>query len=114
MRRLIIEEPVTRMALWSRIVAWLSLAVTAVAIVFMRLQIVDIFPGFASLGAGLGLAVVALVLALLAFVRIWMEGRRGLGPAVKGLLLALVILAGPGFYGVRALPLPALNDVSPD
>jgi uncharacterized protein (DUF1499 family) len=114
MRRLIIEEPVTRAALWSRNVAWFALAVTAIAIVFMRLQLVDIFPGFASLGAGLGLAILALILAFAAFVRIWMEGRRGLGAAVKGLVLALAILAWPGFYGVRALTLPPLNDISTD
>jgi uncharacterized protein (DUF1499 family) len=80
----------------------------------MRLQLVDILPGFASLGAALALAILALILAFAAFVRIWMEGRRGLGPAVKGLLLSLVILAWPGFYSVRALTLPPLNDISTD
>ena len=46
-------------------------------------------PGVAALVAGLFLAVEAAGLALFAFVRIWMEGRRGLGMAIRGLVLAL-------------------------
>ena len=114
MRRLIIEEPVSRAAIWSGRIAWFALAVTAVAVAFMRLQLVDIQPGFASLAAGLALAGLAVLLALAAFVRIWMEGRRGVGQAVKGLALALAILAYPGLYALRALTLPPLNDVSTD
>jgi uncharacterized protein (DUF1499 family) len=114
MRRLIIKEPVSRAALWSRKVAWFSLAVTAVALAFMRFQLVDVLPGAISLAAGLGLAVVAVLLAFAAFVRIWMEGRRGVGAAAKGLVLALIILAYPGFFAMRALTLPRLNDVSTD
>ena len=114
MRRLIIEEPVSRAAIWSGRTAWFALAVTAVAVAFMRFQLVDILPGFVSLAAALGVAVAAVLLAFAAFVRIWMEGRRGVGEAVKGLVLALVILAYPGLYALRALTLPALNDISTD
>src|SRR5688500_6817653 len=114
MRRLIIEEPVSRAALWSRKIAWFALAVTAVALAFMRFQLVDVQAGAISLAAGLGLAALAVLLALAAFVRIWMEGRRGVGAAVKGLALALLILAYPGFYVLRGLTLPNLNDVSTD
>jgi len=114
MRRLMIEEPVSRAAIWSGRTAWFALAVTAVAVAFMRFQLVDILPGFVSLAAALGVAVAAVLLAFAAFVRIWMEGRRGVGEAVKGLVLALVILAYPGLYALRALTLPALNDISTD
>ena len=96
MRRLIIEEPVSRAAIWSGRTAWFALAVTAVAVAFMRFQLVDILPGFVSLAAALGVAVAAVLLAFAAFVRIWMEGRRGVGEAVKGLVLALVILGLSG------------------
>jgi uncharacterized protein (DUF1499 family) len=114
MRRLIIEEPVSRAAIWSRKIAWFALAVTAVAVAFMRFGLVDVLPGAISLAAGLGLAALAVLMALAAFVRIWMEGRRGVGAAVKGLVLALLILAYPGFYALRGLTLPNLNDVSTD
>jgi uncharacterized protein (DUF1499 family) len=114
MRRLIIEEPVSRAAIWSLQVAWFALAVTAVAVAFMRSQIVDVVPGAVSLAAGLGLALLAVLLSFAAFVRIWTEGRRGVGAAAKGLFLALLILAYPGFYALRGATLPALNDVTTD
>jgi uncharacterized protein (DUF1499 family) len=114
MRRLIIEEPISRAAVWSRRVAWFSLVVTVIAVALMRFQIVELLPGFVSLATGLGLALGAVGLALLAFVRIWTEGRRGVGAAAGGLLVAFVVLAWPGWHAVKALALPAINDVTTD
>lgn len=113
-RRLIVEEPVSRPAIWSPRVAWFALAVTAIAVAFIRFQIVDVASGFASLAAGLGLAILAVALSFLAFVRIWTEGRRGLGLALKGILIAALVLGWPGWYAVRAITLPVLADVSTD
>jgi uncharacterized protein (DUF1499 family) len=114
MRRLIIEEPVSRAALWSSRIAWFALAVTLIALAFTRFRVVEAVPGLVALAAGLLLALAAVAFALLAFLRIWMEGRRGVASAVKGLLLALVILAYPGWFAVKAVTLPPLNDVSTD
>jgi uncharacterized protein (DUF1499 family) len=114
MRRLIVEEPVSRAALWAPRVAWFALAVTLMAVAVIRFGLVELMPGVAALVAGLFLAVEAAGLALFAFVRIWMEGRRGLGKAIRGLVLALLILGYPGYFAVRALVRPPLNDVSTD
>jgi uncharacterized protein (DUF1499 family) len=114
MRRLIVEEPVSRAALWAPRVAWFALAVTLMAVAVIRFGLVELMPGVAALVAGLFLAVEAAGLALFAFVRIWMEGRRGLGKAIRGLVLALLILGYPGYFAVRALIRPPLNDVSTD
>jgi uncharacterized protein (DUF1499 family) len=114
MRRLIIEEPVTRFAQWALPVAWFALAVTAIAVALIRFQFVEFFPGLVALAAGLFLALEAAGLSFLAFVRIWREGRRGLGRAIKALLLALAILAYPGWFGLKAVTLPPLTDVSTD
>ncbi|HEX2135981.1 MAG TPA: DUF1499 domain-containing protein [Microvirga sp.] len=114
MRRLILEEPVSRPARWSPVVAWYALVVTVMAVLLIRFGRVDYTAGFATLGAGLGLALVAIALAVLGFVRIWQEGRRGLGSAVQGLVIAFVVLAYPGWFAVKAVTLPALNDVSTD
>jgi uncharacterized protein (DUF1499 family) len=114
MRRLIIEEPVTRFARWAMPVAWFALAVTAIAVGLIRFQLVELLPGFVALAAGLFLAVEAAGLSFFAFVRIWREGRRGLGRAVRALLLAIAILAYPGWFGLKALTLPPLTDVSTD
>ncbi len=60
MRRLIIEEPVSRAALWAPRVAWFALAVTLMAVAVIRFQLVELMPGVAALVAGLFLAVEAL------------------------------------------------------
>src|ERR687890_679753 len=107
MRRLIIEEPVSRAALWSPRLAWFALAVTLMALALVRFRRVEITVGVVPLAAGPALA-------LFAFWRIWREGRRGLSSAIGGLLLAGVVLAYPGFFAARGLTLPALKDVSTD
>jgi uncharacterized protein (DUF1499 family) len=114
MRRLIIEEPVSRPAKWSPIVAWFALAVTVIAALMIRFGRVDYAAGFTALGTGLVLALVAVLLSMLAFIRSWQEGRRGLGSAVKGLLLAILILAYPGWFAMRAVTLPKINDITTD
>lgn len=114
MRRLIIEEPVSRAAMWAPRVAWFALAVTLIAVGLIRFQLVELMPGVAALAAGLFLALEAAGLALFAFVRIWREGRRGVGRAVWGLVLALIILGYPSWFALKALRLPQLNDVSTD
>ena len=82
MRRLIVEEPLSRPAKWSPFVAWFALAVTLMAVALIRFQRVDYPAGFTALGIGLGLALLAALLSVLAFLRIWQEGRQGLGSAV--------------------------------
>jgi uncharacterized protein (DUF1499 family) len=114
MRRLIVEEPVSRAAAWSRRVAWFALLVTVMAVALMRFRLVELLQGAVSLAAGLGLALIAVGLALVAFIRIWTEGRRGLGAAVKGLLIAFLVLAWPAWHALKALALPAINDVTTD
>lgn len=114
MRRLILEEPVSRTARWSLRVAVFALLATGIAALLVRTERVEPDPGLAALAAALGLAVLAVALAFAAFARIWSEGRRGLGLAVRGLLVALLALAYPLFLAARALTLPALTDVSTD
>jgi uncharacterized protein (DUF1499 family) len=88
--------------------------VTLMGIVVIRLGRVDYTAGFAVLGAGLLAAGLAILLSVLAFIRIWQEGRRGLGSALRGLLLGAAVLAYPGWFAVKAATLPPINDVSTD
>lgn len=114
MRRLIIEEPVSRPALWSPRLAAFSLAVTLMSAGLLRFGWVDPASGLVALATGLGVAGLAIFSSLVAFVMIWREGRRGLGGAVRGLLLAVLILAWPAYHAVHALTLPPLTDISTD
>ncbi|WP_262031903.1 DUF1499 domain-containing protein [Microvirga sp. Mcv34] len=114
MRRLIIEEPVSRPAKWSPALASFALVVTLLATLLIRFGRIDYPSGFIALGAGIAIALVAVAMSLLGFVRIWQEGRRGLGSAVKGLVIAALVLAYPGFMALKAATLPPITDVSTD
>jgi uncharacterized protein (DUF1499 family) len=114
MRHLILEEPVSRPAKWSPMVAWFAILVTVMSTLLIRFGRIDTESGFTALGIGLGLGVVAIVLSLLAFIRIWQEGRRGLSSAVKGIVLAALLLGYPAWFAVKAAALPPIRDVSTD
>lgn len=114
MRHLITEEPYSRPAKWSPTVAWFSLAVTVMAVGLIRFGWVDYPSGFAALGAGIAIALIAVGLSFIAFIRIWQEGRRGLGYAVRGLVLAALVLAYPSWMAVKAVTLPPITDIATD
>lgn len=114
MRRLILEEPVSRAALWSPRLAWFGLAVSGIAVALLRFERVELLPGVVTLLLGLAFAALAAVLALAALVRIWSEGRRGLGSALFGLVLAGLVLGAPSYFAAQAVLLPAITDVTTD
>jgi uncharacterized protein (DUF1499 family) len=114
MRRLVVEEPITRPAIWSRRFALFAAAVAAIGVALVRTGQVELSAGFAVLAAGLAIAFAALVLAITAFVLIWIDGRRGLVLAAWGFLLSLAVLGWPGFLGAKAVYFPQLNDISTD
>ena len=82
MRRLIIEEPFSRPAKWSPALAWFALVVSALAMLLIRFGRIDYQSGFIALGAGVAIALLAVVMSFLGFVRIWQEGHRGVAIAV--------------------------------
>ncbi|GJD91262.1 MULTISPECIES: DUF1499 domain-containing protein [Methylobacterium] len=114
MRRPIVEEPVTRAGPLARRLALFSILVTALALILVRDPRTETGPALATLGAGIAVALVAVLTAGFAFVRVWREGARGLGAAVAGLFLAGLVLAYPAYAALRGLRLPALNDISTD
>jgi uncharacterized protein (DUF1499 family) len=114
MRRLILEEPYSRAAIWSRRLAIFALAVAGMAVALSRAGAVEPAGALAVLGASLVLACLAGLLSATAAVVIWRTGRRGAGVAFVGLLLALALVAYPAYLSWRAISLPTLNDVSTD
>jgi uncharacterized protein (DUF1499 family) len=114
MRRLILEEPYSRAALWSRRLAVFALAVAGVAAALSRAGAAEPAGVLAVLGASLVLACLAGLLSLTAAVVIWRTGRRGAGIAFAGLVLALGLLAYPAWLSWRAITLPMIDDVSTD
>jgi uncharacterized protein (DUF1499 family) len=114
MRRLILEEPYSQTALWSRRLATFAIAVAGISVVLSRTQAVEITAGLAVFGAAVFIACVAVLFALTAAVIIWRTGRRGSAVAFAGLILAALLLAYPAWLAVKAVQLPVINDVSTD
>jgi len=108
------EEPMSRSAAWSRRLALFSLVVAALSILVLRSNLLEVVPALATFGAALIFAGLAVLLAFAAFVVIWRTGRTGLGSALSGMLLALMLLAYPGYLGYRATKVPPINDISTD
>ena len=113
-RRRVAEEPVSKLAIWSRRLALFAIAVVLLVIVFVNLGFLDPVPAIASLAGSLFFALVAMVLAVGAFVVIWRQGLRGLGLAVAALGIGVAMLGYPGYLGVLFYRLPAVNDITTD
>lgn len=114
MRPRFYEEPTSRLAAWSRRFAVFSLPVMLLAILIVRSDLLDLTPALATFGGALLLALVAILLALGAFVVIWTDGLKGLGQAVLGLFIGSAMLAYPAYFAVIGYRLPALTDITTD
>lgn len=108
------NEPVSRLAAWSGRLALFALAVAALSIVIMRSGILEIVPALATFAAALIFAALAVLLSFLGFVAIWRQGLSGLGSAIFGLILGLLLLAYPAYLAYRATKLPAISDITTD
>lgn len=111
-RRLVLQDPVSRAAIWSRRLAWFALAVLVIALALFRRE--PSIPALAPIAGAYAIVAVALILALIAFIRIWQDGHRGVRLAAGAFLLCLVMLAPAAYAGFRYLTLPPGGDVSTD
>jgi len=114
MRRLTVDEPVSRAAIWSRRFAVFALCVAGVAVLLARAHAADPPAALTVFAAALVLAGFALLLAATAASVIWRQGFRGAGHAFLGFVLATGLIAYPAYLGARAFALPKINDVSTD
>ncbi len=108
------DEPVSRLAAWSGRFALFALAVAVLSVIVLRSGTLETEPALATFAAALIFAGLAVLLAVAAFVVIWRRGLSGLGRAMLGLFLGLLLLSYPGYLGYRATQLPAISDVTTD
>ena len=113
-RRPLNDEPISALATWSSRLALFALAVAALSVLILRSNLLEIEPALATFAAALVLAGLAIVLAFLSFVAIWHHGRTGLGRALLGLMLGILLLAYPAYLAQRAYRYPAIADVTTD
>jgi hypothetical protein len=114
LRRPIIEEPVSRLAIWSNRLALFALVIAALSVIVVRTDLLEVVPAIATFGAALVFAVLAILLAFAAAVAIWRQGLGGIGRAVFGFLCGAALLAYPAYLGVMASQLPDIHDVTTD
>jgi uncharacterized protein (DUF1499 family) len=113
-RRRLVEDPTSRLAIWARRFAILSLPVALLAIVIGRSGLLEFGPVLVTLGAALVLAFIGVLFAVAAFVVIWNDGLRGLGQAVFATLVGMVLLAYPSYLAIKGYSLPPISDITTD
>ena len=113
-RRRIAPQPTSKLAIWAQRIALFSLAATLVALIVVRSGALDIVPALSTLGGGLALAVVAILLAFGAGIVIWREGIGGVREAIVAFFVGIALIAYPLYLGAKAYRLPAIYDVTTD
>ena len=113
-RRYVHSEPTSRLAIWARRVAVFASLATLLAVIIVRARLLEIWPALGTFLAALGIAVIALLLALAAFAVIWMEGLAGMGAALSAMAISLALLAYPTYFAVKAYRLPWIYDITTD
>ena len=107
-------EPMSQLAIWARRMALFSLTAVIVSIIVVRSEWVDIGPAITAFVVALAPSIIAVLLAVGAFVVIWSEGLRGLGRALAAIGIAGALLAYPGYLTYKAYKLPWLYDITTD
>jgi hypothetical protein len=113
MRRVVLEDPLARSAIWSRNLAVFALCVAAIGILLSRKGL-DPQAALAIVAGSLGLAGLAIFFAFVAMAVIWQTGFRGIGLALAGLALSACLFAYPALIAVEARTKLAVTDVSTD
>lgn len=104
----------TRFASWSRRLGLFSAQLIVFGIVLHRLLSLPTPVALNLFAAAIGIAAISAILALVAFVVIWREGRSGAWSATAGLLFSAIILSWPAAFAPAFLTRPKIADVTTD
>jgi uncharacterized protein (DUF1499 family) len=113
-RRRMFDEPPSQLAIWARRLAIFAVVVAVLAIGIEQWGALEIIPMLVTFGAALALAVVAILVAVAAYVMLWINGGPGIGAAVTGTVIALLLLGYPAYLGYLAYTLPPIKDITTD
>ena len=102
----------SKWAIWARRFGSLAVPLTVVPVLLHREQFIASTDFAIVESVAAGVAALALILALSAFVRLWITGDQGWGKAAWGLLFAIICLAPFGWLGLQAARYPLVNEVA--
>lgn len=108
------SERTSRSAVWAWRLASFSVPLLIVGLITQRRGFADALAATSVYGVSFLLALLAIVLAIAAFVSIWNQGGRGLARAILALLVASAISTIPIAAGIQIWRLPAINDIVTD
>jgi len=112
--RINFERRVSRAARWARTIANFSLVLGCTAIIGHRYGMVDT-PAFAWVAALVGgLALLAILLAIVGFGRLWSRGDKAGKASLAAVLVSALVLAPFGVAAYQFRLYPELHDVSTD
>jgi hypothetical protein len=104
----------SRWAVWARRFGALALPLAAIPILLHRAHVITDQNFIDVEAVALAIAVIALVSAAIALVRLWFTGDQGWWKATLALLFALACLAPAGFFAWQAYHYPEASDVTTD
>ena len=108
------STPTVATARWSCRLALFSVSLILVTMALHRFAALNTPLALNLFLVGLGGAALAILIGLVALVRIWFTGHAGAGLMAVGLVLPLLAFAGPLGYLVAHLDLPRINDIATD
>lgn len=102
----------SKWAIWARRFGSLAVPLTVVPVLLHREQFIASSDFAVVESVAAGVAALALLLGLSAYVRLWITGDQGWGKATWGLFFALICLAPCGYLGLQAVRYPLVNEVA--
>lgn len=102
----------SRTAIWARRLGSLALPLVLLPVLMHHLGILQSAPFLVVFLFAGSIAAMALMVSLLALVRLWYSGDQGWSQALSGLALGLVCLLPFAWYGYLALRYPPVTDIA--
>jgi hypothetical protein len=104
----------SKWAVWARRTGALALPLAAIPVLLHRAHVVTSDNFITIETIALGLAALAVAMAIVAFVRLWFTGDQGWWKASLAFIFGVLCLAPAGYFGYLAIHQPSMPDVSTD
>lgn len=104
----------SKWAVWARRFGALALPLAVIPVLLHRGHLITSDNFVAIETTAMGLAAIAVAMAIVAFVRLWYTGDQGWGRAAVAFIFGVVCLLPAGFFAWQAMRIPASPDVSTD
>lgn len=109
-----LRESRSSLAVWSFRLAIVSIPILVIVAIGHRSGMMTATQAYAAMALGFTLAGLGVLAALGAMEGIWRDGRKGLGPALRGLFVGLIVLILPLAGAWKLINYPRLTDISTD